>query len=276
MLGPSVTIYGETGILAGNPDVAYNSQDDNCLIVYEVYENYKTHIQHRIISLKEDPVTEISSAPESEDITIINLVTQPDIWTTDEVKVENIPPKATVKVYASSSAGTPLGSDIMPPDSELPYLIIYIEEGFPAEIDSVWVSITEEGKTESERVEVWIPTPLMSKKADFNVDESDQWEGKVTFVITAEQISGMEAATGKTISTIWGFVGEMQDIFFEDLPALDDTSVDKVENTPLDSETFRGSISKEEAGYYPYAIAVYDSDNNVIAYYLGKIEVYFG
>jgi len=220
-----------------------------------------------------------SRPPETEDITIINLVTQPDIWNTDKVKVENVLPNATVKVYTSSWADTPLGIETMPPGSESPYLIIYIEEGFPAEIDSIWVSITEEGKTESERVEVWIPTPLMSKKADFNVDESDQWEGKVTFVVTAEQISAMEVATGKTIAMLRGFVGRNvlsdEDVFNPAYISEDN----KVLFYPPASEELesRGTINKngiDDLGPYYYAIAAYDSSDKVIAYYLSEEEIY--
>ncbi|WP_031517238.1 FecR family protein [Desulfofalx alkaliphila] len=273
-MGAVIGSVSEIGISARNPKIAYNPKADNCLVAYEVYIDYNSDLDYRIINLEGDPFTDISRPPEAEDIMIINLVTQPDFWTTDKVEVKNVPPNATVKVYASASADTPLGSETMPPGSESYDVIINIEEGFPVGSDFAWISITEEGKAESERVGVLIPTPLMSKKADFNVDESDQWEGKVTFIVTAKQISDMEAATGKTISSIWGFVAETQDLFFEIHHALDDTGVDKVELTLLDSETFRGSISKEETGRYPYAIAVYDSENNVIAYYLGKIDVY--
>jgi len=214
-----------------------------------------------------------SKPPEIEDITIINLVTQPDIWNTDKVKVENVPPNATVKVYDSFSADTPLGSETMPPDSETPYLVIYIEEEFPAGINFAWISITEEGKAGSIRVDVPIPAPLMSRNVDFAVDEDTLDKGKVTFVVTAEQISTMEAATGKTIAMLRGFVGRNvlsdEDVFNPDYISEDN----KVLFYPPAFEELesRGTINKNgvaDLGPYYYAIAVYDSSDKVIAYYL--------
>jgi len=205
---------------------------------------------------------EASQIPSEEDIIVTNYVTGPDT-----VKVDNVPPGATVKVYASSSASTPLGSGTMPEDPEGSYVIVSIEDGLPLDSNFVRVTITEEGKAESRKTDKWIPTPVMREPYDFEIDTVDYVYGKVTFVMENTQIAAIEDATGKGISKIIGFVGEYES-YFDGLPEPDDMNIDTIEleyNEELDK--YIGSIVKEP-GNYPCAIAVYDDTDNVIAYYV--------
>lgn len=204
---------------------------------------------------------EASQIPSEENITVINYVYGPDT-----VRVDNVPPNAIVKVYESSFASIPLGIETMPEDPEVSYVIVSIEGGLPQGLNFVRVSITEEGKAESRRAEKEVPTPVMREGYDFEVDTVEYGYEQVTFVLTAGQIADMELATGKTISKIYGFVGMIESYFYE-LPALDDAGIDKVEITYTGSQIYTGSISKDP-GNYPYAIAVYDDSDNVIAYYV--------
>jgi hypothetical protein len=221
-------------------------------------------------------MVQASITPDPADITMTNLVTHPDFWTTDEVRVDNVRPDTTVKVYSMPIEGTLLGCENMEAGSEVQHVIISIEDGFPHDSNFVWVTFTEEGKAESRRIATEIPKPpLMSESADFFVDNAEYGYEKVTFVLTPEQIAAMETAAGKTIAKIRGFVAKEEYTEILSLPGLSDSTVDYVEFDPADLEDSIGSIDKAAGNYY-YAVAVYDNSENVIAYFLSDtmISVY--
>lgn len=218
-------------------------------------------------------MVQASIAPDPADITMTNLVTHPDFWTTDEVRVDNVPPNTTVKVYSMPTEGTLLGSETMESVSEVQYVNISIGDGFPQDSNFVWVTFTEEGKAESRRISKEIPKPpLMSENADFFVDNAEYGYEKVTFVLTPEQIADMETAAGKAIAKIRGFVAKEEYTEILSLPVLSDSTVDYVEIDPEDLEDSIGSIDKETGNYY-YAVAVYDASEDVIAYFLSDTMI---
>lgn len=118
------------------------------------------------------------------------------------------PVGSTIKVYDASTNGNVIGSFSETEDLTKPPLVL-IPGGFSEGLDKVYVTITENGKSESLRVEKGVPTtfPDAPNLSDISVTKNTFGEFKVTVKVplpTNEyMISLYDASTGNPLTVLY-------------------------------------------------------------------------
>ncbi len=194
------------------------------------------------------PPSPFSEALTGNQIMIYNYVTG-----NDKMLIQNIPNISVIKVYSSETGQTLLAQN----SSYEGVCWVTIEGGFNSELTEVYVTITESEKAESPRTQKLIPLPPIMQ---INIDYTAQTEtGKIIYKMTQYQKDAIELATVKTIYKVVAFTAGYG-CTFTVLPAIEEGIVVPIGDT--------GAIKDIPAGNYGYAIAAYDNQNNVIAYYI--------
>lgn len=164
-----------------------------------------------------------SQAPSS--IRVINFATLGN----DVVAVPSLPVGSIINVYDASTNGNVIGS--LTVTTLTPFNMVDILGGFSQGLDKVYVTITESGKTESERVEKGIPTTFPNAPMVNDITITDNAIGADTvtvrlpspisdYMITAYDVLGNQltwtllpdGADRKTISILSGFVNGTSEI----------------------------------------------------------------
>ncbi|MFD2444569.1 S-layer homology domain-containing protein [Bacillus sp. CGMCC 1.16607] len=139
-----------------------------------------------------------SQAPQASEIRLVNFETAgPDL-----VQVSNVPADATVKVYDASTNGNVIGSFIT---TQAGYALVQIINGFEQDLDKVYVTITETGKSESDREEKGVPTtfPDAPEISDITVTDNPTGIDTVTVKVplpNSEYMISVYDTTGKQLS----------------------------------------------------------------------------
>lgn len=155
---------------------------------------------------------------------------------------------------------------------------VYLDEtGYPIENGEGFIRLNE-----SERVEVQIPVPILNR-GYYDEDElgNPEYElgydyyafgyydyGRIRFIMTQNQKQAIEEATGKTVDKVIAYIAGIDQIFNE-LPAYDEVNGVVIEIGDDGTE-----VEELELGWYGYAIAVYDENHEVIAYYVSDDDYY--
>ncbi|MDD3271537.1 MAG: hypothetical protein PHR04_05505, partial [Syntrophomonadaceae bacterium] len=201
-----------------------------------------------------------SPPPKADWIIITNNATGDDEVTTPYQHMV-IPVGAIVKVYDN---GVLLGSgtaEMLGNDGYYPPHIV-IQGGFAPGVEGIYVTTTLEGNQESESTFINLPIPVMVKVTDYSVDTVDCGYGKIAYKVTAAQKAAMETATDKTIATIKAYTTTDIETTFADLTEAEATGGVVV---PMGDT---GVAVAKDPGNYGYAIAAYDANNQVVAYYV--------
>lgn len=136
------------------------------------------------------------------EIQLINYATSGD----DMIAVPYAPVGSTIKVYDASSNGKVIGSLSNIQDLSMPPYVL-IPGGFTEGLDKVYVTITENGKSESVRVEKGVPTsfPNAPVLSDITVTDNASGEDRVTVKVpslpspTDEYIISIYDTSGKQL-----------------------------------------------------------------------------
>lgn len=198
-----------------------------------------------------------TTPPQLEDIIIHNYATG-----ADNVRVFDHIGGGLYKAYNASEDGDLIGQEYGIDDD---YVYINIDDGFESSLSNVYITATDIDmeKPESSRTAVEIPLPKLQENIDFAVDISENGLGRISFDVSETQASALAASLGEENLVIRAFVGKEENSTIETLPALDDSNVDIIVIEPGQPE----GIGRKP-GQYPYAVAVYDEAENVLAQYL--------
>jgi hypothetical protein len=201
-----------------------------------------------------------SPPPKAEWIIVTNNATGDDEVTTP-YQLAVIPVSAVVKVYddnglLGSGTAEMLGNDGYYP----PHIVI--PGGFAPGVEGIYVTTTLEGNQESESTFINLPIPVMVEGTDYSVDTVNCGYGKIAYKVNTAQKVAMETATGKTIATIKAYTTTERETTFANLAEAEATSGAEV---PVGDT---GVAVAKDPGNYGYAIAAYDANNQVVAYYV--------
>lgn len=147
----------------------------------------------------------------------------------DMIALPSLPVGSLIKVYDASTNGNILGSFSVTTSTALS--IVEILGGFPLGLNKVYVTVTENGKTESTRVEKGVPTTFPNAPAVSDITVTDNATGadKVTvklpspigdYMISVYDVSGNQLEWGilpdgngeKSIAISSGFANGMSEI----------------------------------------------------------------
>lgn len=238
--------------------VVYNSCDNNYLVAYEDQDESPACIDYIVV---DGPDISPTTPPQLEDIIIHNYATG-----ADNVRVFDHIGGGLYKAYNASEDGDLIGQEYGIDDD---YVYINIDDGFESSLSNVYITATDIDmeKPESSRTAVEIPLPKLQENIDFAVDISENGLGRISFDVSETQAAALSASLGEENLVIRAFVGKEENSTVETLPALDDSNVDIIVIEPGHPE----GIGRKP-GQYPYAVAVYDEDDNVLAIYLSGSE----
>lgn len=139
---------------------------------------------------------------------------------------------------------------------------IVIPGGFAPGVEGIYITTTLEGNQESESTFINLPIPVMVEGTDYSVDTVNCGYGKIAYKVNTVQKVAMESATGKTIATIKAYTTTERETTFANLAEAEATSGVEV---PVGDT---GVAVAKDPGNYGYAIAAYDANNQVVAYYV--------
>lgn len=202
-----------------------------------------------------------SPPPKADWIITVNNATGDDWVRTQDYPIV-IPLGAVVTVYDDD--GVLLGSgtaEMLGNDGYFPPKIV-IPGGFAPGVEGIYVTTTLEGNQESESTFINLPIPVMVKGIDYNVDTVNCGYGKIAYTVNTAQKVAMDTATGKTIATIKAYTTTERETTFANLAEAEATSGVEV---PVGDT---GVAVAKDPGNYGYAIAAYDANNQVVAYYV--------
>jgi hypothetical protein len=192
--------------------------------------------------------------PDPDQITVMNNATGNDL-----VRISFMGNNALFKVYDAAVGGNLIAQDISMEGSAW----ITIEDGFPSALNTIYVSATPYGGTESSRTAKAIPIPpVMDEGTDYSVDTVDCGYGKIAYKVTADQKAAIEASTGTVIDTVKAYTTCDIETTFSDLADAEATNGVVVPIGDI------GVAVSRDPGNYGYAIAAYDVNDQVVAYYV--------
>ncbi|TSI07378.1 S-layer homology domain-containing protein [Lysinibacillus sp. BW-2-10] len=189
-----------------------------------------------------------SQAPITSLIQLANFkTTGPDL-----VYVPNVPAGATVTVYDANTNGNVIGSyTIIQTDPA----IVPISNGFAQGVNKIYVTITETGKAESNRVEKGIPTtfPDAPPTSDINVINNPTGNDTVTVKVPAPYLDYMIAIYDINGNQISGNIGsngvngeitvQINDGFDSNLAEIDVAVIKATDNKTQFAESSRTRVS---------------------------------
>jgi len=243
-------VYEVTPVSASGDCVAFTTEAYNLV-------DYDTNNEDDIFLVHFNPDATIADPPATEKIEVDNRASGDDL-----VKVKALSDYTIVKVYDAASGGNLIGQATAIEGSGW----VSIEGGLDYNLISIFVSVTPYSSLESSRTEKAIPMPpLMCEYTDYSIDNVNCGYGKLAFKVTAAQKSAMEEAAGKSISTIKVYVTTEIETTFNDLVAAEATGGIII---PVGDG---GAALARDPGNYGYAIAAYDSQDQVVACYVSDI-----
>lgn len=192
--------------------------------------------------------------PDPDQITVMNNATGNDL-----VRISFMGNNALFKVYDAAVGGNLIAQDISMEGAAF----ITITDGFASALNTIYVSATPYGGTESSRTAKAIPIPpVMDEGTDYSVDTVDCGYGKIAYKVTADQKAAIEASTGTVIDTVKAYTTCDIETTFSDLADAEATNGVVVPIGDI------GVAVARDPGNYGYAIAAYDASNQVVAYYV--------